>query len=132
MNPPTFFGSKMEEDPQGFIDEVFKILDAMGVSYQEQADLAAYQLEDLDRVWYDQLKNERPIIKGQITWGALKTAFLGRFFLLELRERKIQEFINLDQGDMSIKDYSLKFTQLYKHAPSLAGDYRANMNKFVM
>ena len=32
MNPPTFFGSKVEEDPQGFIDEVFKILDAMCVS----------------------------------------------------------------------------------------------------
>nr|XP_004237286.1 uncharacterized protein LOC101250208 [Solanum lycopersicum] len=96
-----------------------------------EADLAAYQLEDLDRVWYDQLKNERPIIKGQITWGALKTAFLGRFFLLELRERKIQEFINLDQGDMSIKDYSLKFTQLSKYAPTIVADSSAKMNKFV-
>ncbi|TMX05345.1 hypothetical protein EJD97_023855, partial [Solanum chilense] len=25
MNPPTFFGSKVEEDPQGLIDEVFKV-----------------------------------------------------------------------------------------------------------
>ena len=33
MNPPTFFGSNVEEDPQGFIDEVFKVLDAMDVSY---------------------------------------------------------------------------------------------------
>ncbi|TMX05174.1 hypothetical protein EJD97_001880 [Solanum chilense] len=32
MNPPTFYGSKVKEDPQGFIDEVFKVLDAMGVS----------------------------------------------------------------------------------------------------
>ena len=32
MNPPTFFGSKVEEDPQGFIDEVVKVLDSMGVS----------------------------------------------------------------------------------------------------
>lgn len=31
-NPPTFFGSKVEEDPQGFVDEVFKVLDATGVS----------------------------------------------------------------------------------------------------
>ena len=29
MNPPTFFGSKVEEDPQGFIDEVFKVLEAV-------------------------------------------------------------------------------------------------------
>ena len=32
MNPPTFYGSKVEEDPQGFIDEVMEILDAMDVS----------------------------------------------------------------------------------------------------
>ena len=31
-NPPTFFVSNMEEDPQGFIDEVFKALQAMNIS----------------------------------------------------------------------------------------------------
>lgn len=30
MNPPTFFGSKVEENPQGFINEVLKVLDAYG------------------------------------------------------------------------------------------------------
>ena len=34
MIPPTFFGSKVEKDPQGFIDEVFKVLDATSVSSQ--------------------------------------------------------------------------------------------------
>ena len=34
INPPTFFGSKVEEEPQGFIDEVFKVVDVMGVSSQ--------------------------------------------------------------------------------------------------
>ena len=35
MNPPTFFGFKVEEDPQGFIDEVFKVVYAMGISSKE-------------------------------------------------------------------------------------------------
>ncbi|TMX01159.1 hypothetical protein EJD97_025037 [Solanum chilense] len=37
MNPPTFFGCKVEEEPQGFIHEVFKLIDAMGVTSQEKA-----------------------------------------------------------------------------------------------
>ncbi|WMV08905.1 hypothetical protein MTR67_002290 [Solanum verrucosum] len=45
MNPPTFFGSKVEEDPQNFIDEVFKILDAIGVTPRDKAELASYQLK---------------------------------------------------------------------------------------
>ena len=32
MNPPTFYISKVDEYPQEFIDEVYKILYAMGVS----------------------------------------------------------------------------------------------------
>ena len=53
-------------------------------------------------------------------------------FSLELRERKMQEFINLRQGGMSVKEYSLKFTQLSKHAPTMFTDSRAKMNKFII
>ena len=34
VNPPTLYGSKVEEDPQRFIYKVLKVLDAMGVSSQ--------------------------------------------------------------------------------------------------
>ena len=48
-----------------------------------------------------------------------KTIFLYRFSPLELREMKIHKFINLHQGGMSVKEYSLKFTQFSKYAPTL-------------
>ena len=47
MNPPTFYGSKVEEDPQEFIDEIYKILYAMGLTTSEKAKLATYQLKDV-------------------------------------------------------------------------------------
>ena len=47
MIPPTLYVSKVKEDPHGLIDEVFKVLDAMDVSSQEKAELAAYQLKDV-------------------------------------------------------------------------------------
>ena len=59
-------------------------------------------------------------------------AFLDRFFPIELRERKMQEFINLHQEHMSMTAYSVKFTQLSKYAPTMVVDYRANMNNFGM
>ena len=42
----------MDEDPQGFIDEVFKVVDVMGVTPRERDELAAYQLKDVDQVWF--------------------------------------------------------------------------------
>ena len=47
MNPPMFYGSRMDEDPQNFLDEICKILLAMGVTMGEKADLAAYQLKNV-------------------------------------------------------------------------------------
>ena len=49
----------MEEDQQGFIDEVSKVLDVMGVSSQEKAELAAHKLKDVAQVWYEQWKETR-------------------------------------------------------------------------
>ena len=42
MNPPIFLGSKVGEDPQEFLDGVYKVLSAMGVTSREEADLASY------------------------------------------------------------------------------------------
>ena len=52
MNPPSFHGSKSDEDPQEFIDQVPKVIDIMGVTSIESAELASYQLQDVDYDWY--------------------------------------------------------------------------------
>lgn len=52
-----------------------------------------------------------------IAWKDFKRAFLDQFVLLELREAKVHEFINLRQGNMSVREYFLMFTKLSKNAP---------------
>ena len=42
INPPIFYGSKVDEDLQEFIDVVDKILCAMWLSSNENAELASY------------------------------------------------------------------------------------------
>ncbi|WMV37661.1 hypothetical protein MTR67_031046 [Solanum verrucosum] len=45
MNPLEFHGSKVEEYPQEFIDEVYKVLMIMEVTSVENAEVATYQLK---------------------------------------------------------------------------------------
>src|SRR5687767_15256047 len=47
MDPPEFYGSKPNEDPQDFIEEIYKIVDIMGVATSVKAELAAYQLKGI-------------------------------------------------------------------------------------
>ena len=49
MNPPTFYGSKVEEYTQEFFDEIYKILYAMGFSTSEKFELAIYKLKDVSQ-----------------------------------------------------------------------------------
>ena len=39
MNPTIFLGSKVNEDPQEFLDGVYKVLSAIGVSSREKVEL---------------------------------------------------------------------------------------------
>ncbi|XP_049358616.1 uncharacterized protein LOC125823265 [Solanum verrucosum] len=96
MNPPKFLGSKVGEDPQEFVDEI-----------------------------------NRPVEAGPIDWEVFKEAFIDRFFPRELRDAKVEEFINLRKGSMSVQEYALKFTQLSKYAPSMVADPRDGMSRFV-
>ena len=68
MNPHTFHGTKVCEYPQGLIDEVFKVVDAMGVTRREKTELAAYQLKDVAQVWFGKCRYEKPMRDGPVDW----------------------------------------------------------------
>ncbi|XP_049372557.1 uncharacterized protein LOC125837495 [Solanum verrucosum] len=58
----------VEEDPQAFINEVYKILAIMGVTPVEKAKLATYQVKGVAQIWFNQWKKARPVEAGLIEW----------------------------------------------------------------
>ena len=131
MNPPSFMGSSTTEDPEDFIEELKKIFDVMHVADTERVELAAYQLKDVARTWFDQWKGGRAENAPPASWACFEEAFLGHFFPRELREAKVREFLTLKQESMSVHEYSLKFTQLSRYAPEMVADMRNRMSLFV-
>ena len=59
-----------------------------------------------------------------IEWEEFKEAVLGKYFPCERREVKVEDFINIKQRNMSVEEYSLKFTRLYRYAPPLVSNPR--------
>ena len=89
--------------------ECTRCLVLWGVIPTEKAELASYQLRDVSQIRYTRWKNNRP--EGPIGWEEFKEAFLGNYFPQEMREVKANEFINLKQGNISVEEYSLKFSR---------------------
>lgn len=55
-----------------------------------------------------------------------------RLFLREMREAKVEEFINLKQGSMTVKEYFLKFNKLLRYATSIVSNRRNKMSRFLI
>lgn len=50
INPYIFLGSRVGDDSQDFLDEVYKIVHYMGVTYREKVELSSYQLKEVAQV----------------------------------------------------------------------------------
>lgn len=54
LNLPTLIGSKIEEDPQGFVDEIVKIVKVMHAIVVKGMEFTACQLMDIAYQWYEE------------------------------------------------------------------------------
>ena len=111
-----FFGSKVDEGSKISLMRSIRYCLIWGVSTTEKAEFAAYQLKDVAQTWYNQWKDSSALGGGLVTWEIFRKTFLDIFLPREKREDKVEEFINLRQGGMSAKEYSLKFIKLSKYA----------------
>ncbi|XP_075076654.1 uncharacterized protein LOC142163281 [Nicotiana tabacum] len=132
MKPPVFTGSKKDEDPQNFIDEVQKIFRVMHATDTEAAELAAYQLKYVANVWYETWEESRGEDADPATWKDFADAFLEHFLPIEVMEAKALEFQRLRQNDMSVNEYYLKFVSLAKYVPEMVREMRARVRRFVL
>lgn len=82
--------------------------------------------------WCKQWGKDTGIDAGPTKQDNFVATFLDRSFLLKVKEAKVLEFSNLKQGDMSVRENSLKFTQLLKCALSMIIDSNAQMSKFIL
>lgn len=82
----------------------------MGVSSKEKAELVAYQLKWVMKIWYEQWVEERGLGVSQIEWEEFKGTFLDQFLKLELREDKVQD---IHQPQARAHEYEREFSQVH-------------------
>ena len=107
LDPPTFTGSDPNEDPQDFIDQIQRALEVMHVFGVETVELAAYRLKGEAILWYEDWKRSRGIDALPASWEEFKMAFIDHYLPYEVREARADQFLNLRQGNMSVREYSL-------------------------
>ena len=60
--------------------------------------------------------------KGQVvTWEVFKRVFLEKYFPEDVRNKKEMEFLELNQGNMTVAEYAAMFEELVRYFPQYQG-----------
>ncbi|KAA0040470.1 pol protein [Cucumis melo var. makuwa] len=131
-NPTTFDGSL--EDPtraQLWLSSLETICRYMKCPEDQKVQCAVFMLTDRGTVWWETTERMLGGDVSQITWQQFKESFYAKFFSASLRDAKRQEFLNLEQGDMTVEQYDAEFDMLSRFAPEMIATEAAKADKFV-
>ncbi|WMV33392.1 hypothetical protein MTR67_026777 [Solanum verrucosum] len=131
MDPPEFTGSNITKDTENFMEELHKVVELMRIDDAKRVELASYQLKGVARISYGQWKKKRAEGAPLLSCVILENAFLGSFFLCDLKDAKVRDFLNIKQESMSVHEYSPKFTQLSYYSLEMVAAIKSRMSLFV-
>lgn len=131
LDPPVFTGSDPKEDPQTFIDQVHRTLRVMHATDTEAVELASYRLRDLAVFRYDSWERSRGLNAPPAVWKEFSEAFLRHYLPVEIRRARADKFLNLRQGNMSVREYSTQFDSLARYAPHMVAEMSDRVHMFV-
>ncbi|XP_060195049.1 uncharacterized protein LOC132624262 [Lycium barbarum] len=132
LNPPEFKGTDPNAVPQEFIDGMQRTLDIMRASATESVQLASYRLQSIAINWFQSWKLSRGRDTPPPTWQEFSDAFLRHHMPTELRRARLDRFLNLRQGNMSIREYSVEFDSLARYAPAIVQNMEDRIHRYVM
>ncbi|KAL0537704.1 hypothetical protein IC582_026689 [Cucumis melo] len=97
----------------------------------QKVQCAVFMLTDRGTAWWETTERMLGGDVSQITWQQFKESFYAKFFFASLRDAKRQEFLNLEQGDMTVEQYDAEFDMLSRFAPEMIATEAARADKFV-
>ncbi|KAL0561469.1 hypothetical protein IC582_001897 [Cucumis melo] len=97
----------------------------------QKVQCAVFMLTDRGTAWWETTERMLGCDVSQITWQQFKESFYAKFFSASLRDAKRQEFLNLEQGDMTVEQYDAEFDMLSRFAPEMIATEAARADKFV-
>ncbi|XP_030470573.2 uncharacterized protein LOC115688788 [Syzygium oleosum] len=119
LRPPKFAGTGDPEEAESWIDELQKAFELLRCSEEDKVTLAAYQLQGNASYWWKATKEIVFPGNAAVNWNAFVEAFNGKYFSECARDRKMKEFLQLQQGNMTVDQYEARFAQLSRYAPRL-------------
>ncbi|KAK9094548.1 hypothetical protein Scep_026017 [Stephania cephalantha] len=130
IQPLTYNGGLDVEESENWVFEMEKTFNVIPYDEPTKVKLAAFMLKSDAYLWWIDTK-EREGEVDTCTWERFKELFLEKYFPMADRDRKREEFLHLQQGDMTVREYAFRFERLIRYAREYVPSEREKNNRFV-
>ena len=90
---------------------------------------AVFYLKDMVDLWWAMVRERQ--YKPRFSWSKYKEMITDHLYpIISLHKAKEGEFMQLQQGSMSVLDYAIKFMELSWFVPAYVANERLKMNQF--
>lgn len=130
-NPKVFSGTPGAGKPEDWLENMEKIFGTMICTETQKVAFATFVLEGEASQWWKAEKRSAEQ-KGitEYTWVMFVEAFNKKYFPPSVRERKMVDFLELVQGDMTVDEYDARFVELSRYAPAFFENETQKARKF--
>ncbi|XP_062113876.1 uncharacterized protein LOC133824876 [Humulus lupulus] len=127
--PPTFEGKANPIVAEDWLRSIEVIFDHMELNDRQRVSCPIYLLKIDARIWQDVIKPTRDL--NIMTWEEFVQDFSKKYCSVVVLANKVDEFVTLVQGNLSVTDYAHKFDRLAKFAPEVVPTETLRVQRFV-
>ncbi|KAM2685432.1 hypothetical protein FF1_047137 [Malus domestica] len=114
LKPMKFYGTPDSDKAETWIKNIKKKLDILKVPAKNRIKLATHVMEGEADSWWDTVCDQNT--NKEMSWEDFEQHFYDRYFPVALKQTRIKEFFELEQGNMTVAEYVSKYTELGKYA----------------
>ena len=129
QKPPMFQGTPDPTKAENWIKRIQQIFEYMQLTDAQKLACAIYQFDDEARCWWEMVVQTQPI--DTISWDRFLALFYAKYLIEAQLSGKIKEFMDLLQGRMTVAEYTAKFDELARYAPTMVATDDSRKMKYI-
>ncbi|KAF3792379.1 hypothetical protein EJ110_NYTH10424 [Nymphaea thermarum] len=131
MQPPVFTGDGSPDKAEEWIEEIERIFEVLEVPGGNKVKFGSYMLKGDAKRWWKSTREIQFADQQTISWRQFRDSFFSTYFPIQARNKKMREFLDLQQNYLSLEEYITKYRHLEAYCPHLYTTAEAKADKFV-
>ncbi|KAF3781142.1 hypothetical protein EJ110_NYTH22189 [Nymphaea thermarum] len=131
MQPPVFTGDGSSDKAEEWIEEIERIFEVLEVPGGKKVNYGSYMLKGDANRWWKSTREIQFADLQSISWKQFRDSFFSTYFPAHARNKKMGEFLDLQQNQLSLEEYVAKYRHLEVYCPHLCTTDEARADKFI-